>query len=46
MDLYNNELLSYEFGEKIEEELVLRSLSNLLLKKLKGSIIRTDRGSQ
>ena len=46
MDLYNNEILSYEFGEKMEEELVLKSLFKLPLKKLKGSIIHTDRGSQ
>ena len=46
MDLYNNEILSYEFGEKMEEELVLKSLSKLPLKQLRGSIIHTDRGSQ
>lgn len=46
MDLYNNEILSYEFGEKMEEELVLKSPSKLPLKQLKGSIIHTDRGSQ
>ena len=46
MDLYNNEILSYEFGEKMEEELVLKSLFKLPLKKVKGSIIHTDRGSE
>ena len=46
MDLYNNEILSYELGEKLEEDLVLKSLSKLPLKHLKGSIIHTDRGSQ
>jgi transposase InsO family protein len=46
MYLYNNEILSYEFGEKMEEELVLKSLSKLPLKQLKGSIIHIDRGSQ
>ena len=46
IDLYNNEILSYEFGEKMEEKLVLKSLSKLPLKQLRGSIIHTDRGSQ
>ena len=46
MDWYNNEILSYEFGEKMEEELVLKSLLKLPLRKLNGSIIHTDRGSQ
>lgn len=46
MDLYNNEILSWNFGTKMDLNLVLSALEKIPLKHLKGSIVHTDRGSQ
>lgn len=46
MDLYNNEILSWNFGTKMDFNLVMSALEKISSKHLKGSIVHTDRGSQ
>ena len=46
MDLFNREIIGWDFSEKMELEVVLKALGKISEKDLKGSIIHTDRGSQ
>lgn len=46
MDLFNREIIGWDFSEKMELEVVLNALGKIPEKDLKGSIIHTDRGSQ
>ena len=46
MDLYNNEILSWNFQRKMDMNLVMSALEKIPARHLKGSIVHTDRGSQ
>ena len=46
MDLYNNEILAWNFSPSMDVELILSTLEKIPKKHLKGSIVHTDRGSQ
>jgi len=46
MDLYNNEILSWNFGMRMDLNLVISALEKIPPKLLKGNIVHTDRGSQ
>ena len=46
MDLYNNEILVWNFSQSMNVELLLSTLEKISRKHLKGSIVYTDRGSQ
>ena len=46
MDLYNNEILSWNFQRKMDMSLVMTALEKIPSKHIKGSVVHTDRGSQ
>ena len=46
LDLFNGEIIGWEFSERMELDVVMKALKKLPLKILRGSIIHTDRGSQ
>ena len=43
MDLYNNEILSWNFQRKMDMSIVMSGLEKIPARHLKGSIVHTDR---
>ncbi len=46
MDLFNGEIIGWDFSDRMELDVVMKALKKIPLKNLRGSIIHTDRGSQ